>query len=65
MWPTWGKIYAGWILESVYQALTEGLRAAGSREVKVDRRSVMDGGGDGRRFIVIKDRGMNSKGRRM
>lgn len=37
LWPTWGKIYASWILESIYQALTEGLGAAGGGEVKAGR----------------------------
>lgn len=55
LWPTWGKIYACCILESVYQALTEGPRAAGGGELKVDWRKVVDGGGTGRRVFVIKD----------
>lgn len=38
LWPTWGKIYAGWVLESVYQALTEGPRAAGGGELRQNRR---------------------------
>lgn len=35
LWPTWGKIYANGILESIYQALTEGLQAAGGGAVRV------------------------------
>lgn len=52
-------------MESVYQALTEGLRAAGGGEAKVYRKKVADGGRGRRRIFVITDREKDYKGEKM